>query len=263
MKNKVLNIATWVVLIAGMVFLLGFTKHKQKEKTCNGLQIYVDHSNGNFFVDEEDIYRMVYHEVDTVVGKALNTINSAHLEHKIDNHPSIQNTEVYKTIDGKVVVEVKQRTPIVRLFTYNGDSYYIDSTGRVMPPSAKYAARVMIANGFIFDNYVDVNQYVISEMSDDDKASSMVDDIFLMAEFIRKDPLWKAQIEQLYVNKDFEIELIPRVGNHRIVFGDATSIKEKFDKLKIFYKEGLNKTGWNEYSIINLKYANQVVCTKE
>ena len=71
-----------------------------------------------------------------------------------------------------------------------------------------------------------------------------------------------AQIEQLYVNKEFEIELIPRVGNHRIVVGDATDIKTKLDKLKVFYDKGLNKTGWNEYSVINLKFANQVVCKK-
>ena len=90
----------------------------------------------------------------------------------------------------------------------------------------------------------------------------MIDDVFKVAEFIRTDPLWHAQIEQLYVNKELEIELIPRVGNHRIVVGDATDLKKKLDKLKIFYKKGLSKTGWNEYSVINLKFANQVVCKK-
>jgi cell division protein FtsQ len=99
-------------------------------------------------------------------------------------------------------------------------------------------------------------------VTDTIKKKLLIDDIFTMAEFIRKDELWKAQIEQLYVNKDFEIELIPRVGNHRIVVGDATNIKAKLNKLKIFYSKGLSKTGWNEYSVINLKFANQVVCKK-
>ena len=40
--------------------------------------------------------------------------------------------------------------------------------------------------------------------------------------------------------------------------------EEKFEKLKMFYTEGLNKTdGWNKYSTINIKYKNQVVCTKK
>ena len=52
------------------------------------------------------------------------------------------------------------------------------------------------------------------------------------------------------------------VGNHKIVFGGVENLESKFEKLMFFYKKGLNKTGWNEYSEINLKYKDQVVCTK-
>ena len=70
-------------------------------------------------------------------------------------------------------------------------------------------------------------------------------------------------IQQIYVNKDKEIELYPAIGNHKIVFGDAQNLNEKFNKLKLFYTEGLNKSdAWTKYSIINLKYKNLVVCTK-
>lgn len=262
MKKRVLNILSWFALIIGIGFLLGFTKQKQKEKTCESLKILIDHSNGNTFINEEDIFQMVYHEVDTMVGKPLNEINTAHLEHKINNHPVVQNSEVYKTLDGKVIIEVSQRTPIVRIFSFNGDSYYIDNNAKIMPPSSKYTANLMVVSGFVFEDYISASQIDIKGELKNKKGTSLITDIFKMAEYIKNDPLWSAQIEQLYVNKDFEIELIPRIGNHRIVFGDAASIKEKFDKLKIFYKEGLDKTGWNEYSVINLKFANQVVCTK-
>jgi cell division protein FtsQ len=54
------------------------------------------------------------------------------------------------------------------------------------------------------------------------------------------------------------------VGNHKIIFGKAENIAEKFNKLKLFYTEGLNKSdSWRKYSIINLKYKNLVVCTKK
>ncbi len=36
----------------------------------------------------------------------------------------------------------------------------------------------------------------------------------------------------------------------------------KFRKLKILYNEGLKYEGWNNYEKINLKYKNQVICTK-
>jgi cell division protein FtsQ len=66
------------------------------------------------------------------------------------------------------------------------------------------------------------------------------------------------------VNADREIELFPAIGNHKIVFGEAKDIAEKFNKLKLFYTQGLNKSdGWMKYAIVNLKYKNLVVCTKK
>ena len=262
MIKKVLHISLWVICSVGILLLLGFVNKAQNEVICSEIEVDIDRSNGNFFVGEEDINAMVYHEIDTVIGRAISDIKTERLEYKINNHPSVYNAEVYKTINGKLVIEVKQRTPIVRIFNKEGESFYIDSTGQIMPQSPNYTSRVLIANGYINDSFIDVYQENARNVSDTLANRSYIDEIFTFAEFIRKDKFWNAQIEQLYVNKDLEIELIPKVGNHRIVFGDAVSIREKFDKLKVFYFKGLNKTGWNEYSIINLKYANQVVCTK-
>jgi len=83
-----------------------------------------------------------------------------------------------------------------------------------------------------------------------------------LAKFVDQSEFWKAQLVQIYVNEDNEIELIPRVGSHRILIGDVENLEEKFNKLMLFYEKGLSKTGWNEYSIINLKFKDQVVCTK-
>ena len=260
--KKFLEIGGWFIVFAGVIALLGFVGSAQNKKVCTDIRIDIDHSNGNYFVEEEDIYAMVYHEMDTLIGRPIDAINAEALEYKINHHPAVAESEVYKTIDGELVVKVVQRTPIVRVFAYDGDSYYIDSTGSVMPPSENYTSRVLIANGHIYDSFLDVNQLDLSELSDSARSKTMVDDVFAYAEFIRKDQFWRAQIEQLYVNKEFDIELIPRVGNHRIVFGDGSGIEKKFNKLKIFYNKGLNKTGWNEYKVINLKYSGQVVCTK-
>lgn len=262
MIKKVLNISLWVLCSLGFLLILGFVNYSQDQVVCEDIEINIDHSNGNYFVEKEDINAMVYHEIDTVVGRPISAINSDRLEYKISNHPSVAKAEIYKIINGKLIIDVKQRTPIVRIFNQQGESFYIDSTGRIMPPSPNYTSRVLIANGFIQDSFIGVHQENARNVSDTLETRSYIDEVFTFAEFIRKDKFWNAQIEQLYVNKDFEIELIPRVGNHRIVFGDALSIQEKFNKLKVFYFKGLNKTGWNEYSIINLKYANQVVCTK-
>jgi len=262
MKRSLINTVMWAVVLLLTVIALGFVESEQDDRACTNIKIFIDHSNGNFFVNEEEVNAMVYHEMDTVLGRPISRIEAGNLEHKLNNHPNIARAEVYKTLQGELVVEVSQRTPIVRIFNSLGESFYLDSTGKVMPPSKTYTSRVFVANGEIPDKFVDVNQLNAASLSDSLAEISLIDDIFRFADFIRQDRFWSLQIEQLYVNKDSELELIPRVGNHRIVFGDATALEGKFRKLKIFYEKGLSKTGWNEYSVINLKFADQVVCTK-
>lgn len=264
MLKKTSKIIMWVVMLAAVVFLLGFTKSKQKEKVCKSVLIQIDRSDENHFVSVEEVLAMISSEIDTSSTKALLAINTEKMEHQLGNHPSIARAEIYKTIHGSLVIDINQRKPIVRIFTQYGESFYMDENGKLMPTSGNFTARVLVANGYIEDRYSSTYKMDAKEvlMRDSIADKSLLDDIFLFSNYIQKDPFWKAQIEQLYVNKELEIELIPRVGNHTIVFGDASNLEEKFDKLMIFYNQGLSKTGWNEYSTINLKFKDQIICTK-
>lgn len=264
MVKGTINILLWLVIFAGFIFLLGFTSSKQNLQTCTDVLIHIDNNTGNHFITVEDVRAMISHEIDSGSGKAMASINSEKMEYQLGNHPSIAKAEVYKTINGTLMVDISQRKPIVRIFTSAGESFYMDENGRLMPISDNFTARVMVANGYINESYSKSYHMDAKEILKNDSiaAKSLLDDIFLFANYIQKDPFWKAQIEQLYVNKEMEIELIPRVGNHTIVFGDASRLNEKFNNLMIFYNQGLDKTGWNEYSTINLKFKDQIICTK-
>jgi cell division protein FtsQ len=134
-----------------------------------------------------------------------------------------------------------------------------------MPLNDNYTARVLLANGEIFEPYARRFQFTVNQIKKNKLFSevSILDDILDIATYINKDSSLTALIQQIYVNKEKDIELFPAIGNHKIIFGDAQNINEKFNKLKIFYTEGLNKSdAWTKYSIINLKYKNLVVCTK-
>ncbi len=58
-----------------------------------------------------------------------------------------------------------------------------------------------------------------------------------------------------------DVELFPKVGNHVILMGRVSDLEDKFQRLYVFYRMGLNKVGWNKYNVINIKYKNQVVCS--
>ena len=119
-----------------------------------------------------------------------------------------------------------------------------DNLGTTMPISRRYAAHVPIVSG-----------YVEKELA--------VTDLYKFALFLQENEFWNDQIEQIYVYPDNDIELIPRVGNHRIMLGTLDEFEEKLANLKLFYEQAIPKVGWEKYSMINLKYKNQIVCTKK
>ena len=85
-------------------------------------------------------------------------------------------------------------------------------------------------------------------------------------EWLEEDSFWQAEIVQIVAKTmpsgDLELDLIPRSGNYTIQFGRIEKVEQKLDKLLRFYEEGLNNRGWDCYSIINVKYDGQVVCSK-
>jgi len=94
------------------------------------------------------------------------------------------------------------------------------------------------------------------------KAISVLDDIYEVAQLLEENEFMRAQIVQIYFNKDNEMEMIPRVGNHRILFGDAKDAEIKFKKMTRFYTEVINPKELNLYDTLNIKYINQIICSK-
>jgi len=59
------------------------------------------------------------------------------------------------------------------------------------------------------------------------------------------------------------VKLVPVVGDNTIIFGEFDAMEEKFEKLTTYYREGAGKAGWIPYSTIDLRYQNQVICSKK
>ncbi len=74
--------------------------------------------------------------------------------------------------------------------------------------------------------------------------------------------LWSKFFDQIYVVKNNNYELIPRIGRFRIILGDISNIDSKLTNLRYFYLQGLPYVGWDKYKIINLSVSNQIICTK-
>jgi len=262
--KKMFRALLWVSIVGAFFVSVGFTEHRRSETLCKEVVINVEDSAGNSFIDQNDILQTIQDKFGKLEGKRLLSINISLLEKIIDNNPFVLKAEVFSTIDGKLKIDVRQRNPVVRIINAFNESYYIDDRGSLMPLSDKYTARVVVANGSIFNKEKDqgVRKATIESAADTAFHPTVLEKVFILSNYIVHHDFWNAQIEQIYINSDGEMELIPRVGNHTIVFGDEKEMDEKFNKLLTFYEEGLSKTGWNQYRTINLTFKDQVVCTK-
>lgn len=264
--RKIIILVLWIIGLSGLFASLAFVGKKEKQVISGRFTVHVLNGDDNAFIDEEDVKEFFRERKDSILQSQLKNINIHDLEKALNSHPAVENAEVSVDVNGDVTINVTQRTPLVRVVNLDGESYYIDTQSRLMPLNNNYTARVLVANGNITEPYATRYEFPVKTIAANESFSkaSVLDDIYLLSDYITKDSVLNSLIHQIYVNDDKELELYPAIGDHKIVFGDTKDMQEKFEKLKIFYTEGLNKTdSWNKYSIINIKYKNQVVCTKK
>ena len=214
----------------------------KQDKVCQDLQVVVKDSLDKHFVSESDLVSILKKADLNPIKKPMDAINTDKIETELKKNEMIARIEAYKTPSGIIKLEVEQKIPILRVISSRGN-FYVDNLGTTMPVSFRYVADVPLVSG-----------YVEKELA--------VTDLYKFALFLQENEFWNNQIEQIYVHPDNEVELIPRVGNHRIVLGSFADFEEKLDNLRLFYDKVIPKTGWEKYSIINLKYKDQIFCTK-
>lgn len=254
-KKALKRIATtllWMAVMCGFVVLLMAAVQDKEASKCKGIVVKLAGDESNFFVEEKDIKALIaYDKALNPVGKSISNINIANLEKIVSRDPWVKNAEIYIDNQRKLNIKVTQREPVARVFTVSGSSFYFDKDGDRIPVSTRYAARVPVFTDFPTDA-------VKLQKADSALASQVIE----MGSFIMADPFWLAQVDQVLITPQHEFELTPKLGDHVIAFGDGTDIEKKFSKLLAFYKEGLSKVGWNNYSRIDVAYENEVVCTR-
>lgn len=255
--KRVLNITMWIAILAGLSVLVGFIESQHKKITCKQLMVTIDYNDADPLISAEELDVIVYEAFDSVVGKKLTDIHSEEIENFVNEIDFVESAEVYSTINGTMRIKVDQRNPILRVINSSNENYYIDRKGYVLPTRTGRSTRVLIASGSIPDKYSDTIQASLPDQS------QCLHELYILSNYIVQDPFLNAQIEQIYVTSDREYELIPKVGRHLIVFGDINDMEAKFDKLKVFYDQGMKKSGWRKYKKINLKYKDQVICEKK
>lgn len=241
----------WLISLSGLITLMSFIEIKKSSLKCKDVKVLLP---GKFnFIERDEVDRILMQSAGAMVGTDLDEINIHKLENALKANPFIEFAKVYADMTGIIYVQIRQREPVIRVVNMANLHFYIDANGNKIPLSDNYTAKVLVASGFIEEDF---NGRV------DTLKTQMARDLYRTALYIKGDTLWDNQIEQLFVDLKGDIEMVPRVGSQKIILGSADSLQTKFKNLLVFYKKAIPKVGWDTYKTINLKYANQIVCEK-
>ncbi|MGC1631219.1 MAG: cell division protein FtsQ/DivIB [Gelidibacter sp.] len=195
----------------------------------------------NLFITHEAVSKLLIQNQQSVSNTAKEMIDLNDLESALNANVMIKRAQVYIAVDGTLVAEIEQKKPIARVST--NASYYIDDVGSHMPLSTNYTSRVPLVTGFVVKNEL----Y----------------NVFNVAKKVQSDAFLKTHVTEIHQNENGSIDLKFRLNDFRIQLGSLDKLDKKINNLKAFYQKAMKDSTLNTYSVVNLRFDKQVICTKK
>lgn len=251
--RRLIFISVWLVAGAGVTVLLIAAVNSRNHQLCRGYDITINGKNeGRWFIDKADIVKAITsNHKESIKDKPVESFDLARIESKLKKEPWVRSAQLFFDNNGVLKVKVSEREPVARIFTLSGNSFYIDSSGKKLPLSAKGSPRLPVFTGFPYAGKKPgpLERKLLQQVKD-------------LSVVILNDPFWMAQIAQVDISATKEFEMIPTIGNHVIEFGTADNAEDKFHRLFVFYQQVLSKTGMEKYERIKVQYDRQIIGVK-
>jgi len=246
-----LTVAIAVVGVGILTLLIAAISEKKKGQ-CKDYKITIKSEKSDLFLDNKEVFRLLSAAAGgSVKGQQVSALNIRKLEAILENSAWISDAQLYFDNSNVLHVAITESEPIARLFTEEGNSFYIDSAMKRMPLSEKASIRVPVFTGF-------PDKKKLAK-----KDSALLGDVKKVAQFINTDPFWSAQTSAIDITGQQNFEITPVVGNNIIRIGNAEDLDKKFHRLLLFYQSVLSKTGFDKYKIIDAQYDGQIVAMQK
>lgn len=226
--------------IALMFSLLVFANNRNEVRPIEQIDVKLLSSN-NHFITQEMIEKIIIQSFPNNSKITNSELDLENIENLLNKNEMIAHSEVFVDINGKLHAEVTQKTAVARVI--NGtETYYIDANGNRMPLSKNFSAHVPIVFGQI-------------KAANKESFASLLNTIF-------NDEFLKTTITGIQINPDQSLIFTVRDYNYLVEFGHLKEIDRKLDNYKAFVHYSKNDTIIGYYKNVNLRFTEQVVCTK-
>ena len=224
-----------------VIFLYSFTsKRNNNRKLTKSTVVFV--GNSAPFIKQETVNKLLIENNRDVKSIGKDKLDLNKLENALNAHEMIEKSDVFVSIDGALKAVVKQKTPIAR-FIDGDNSFYIDYKGNRMPLSQNFTARVPLISG-------EINK----------KNSEKIAELFRI---IYDDEFLKKNIIGVQIMPNGSLKMLNRNYNYEIDFGGTLRMNAKFNNYKVLFQKAVLDSSLNKYKTIDLRFAQQVICTKK
>ncbi len=238
--------------VLALVFLVSASMSNQSSIYCDEVKIKINTGANEKFIQEA----VVSNWVNEFIGKGstkktIKEISLVDLEEAISNKPYIHKAFAHFDSKGRLSMEVVQDLPILRVIDGMDKSYYITESRKKMPMGPEYTSRVPIVTG-----------HIPVTPSDTIPSKGVLNELYEYGKYIQSNKFLNALSEQIYLRADGDMELIPKVGDFTILLGDSKELEKKENRILSFYKQVLPSKKYQDVKLVNVKFDNQIVCSK-
>ncbi len=261
MIKRILFIGIWGIGILAFLAFEIYAIKQDSESSIDVLKVELKNKHDyQLLTSEDEIHTELLENYLPIENQKKKNLNLKQIEKDAGQISYLKKYDAYFYVNGILAIAASPRKAILRVYNKVGQHFYLGADTVVMPLASKHSLRLLFANG----NLPKLSKASF-EQSENEATNlpSIYKKIFILATKIQGDEFLDALIDQIYVNADQEFELIPKAGVSYIEFGDINDVDDKLNRLKNFYINGKEKINWTIYKSINLKYENQVVCTKK
>ena len=193
-------------------------------------------SKGARFLTDSVVNKLLIQKKGALPWKAKDSLVLSMLESFLENNPYVDNAEVFQFKKGVLGVSINEKKAVVRV--QGADQFYFDKEGDDFSISKNYTPKVPLFMG---------------ELKEDQK-----NDLLLLIKHLNADPFLRSELASIeYRSNSYFIGL--KSYEFEVEIGQVPGIVEKLSKLKVFCAYYDNHQLDREYTLINLKFKNQVV----
>lgn len=244
-----------IVLVLAVGVFVGVSIVNMHKQVCEEVQITVKNTGKDVLLTRQDISNLLKEANITLVGTPKNEVKKSIVDKALKKNNWYGGLEEFSFNGNVLTIQVAVKKPFMQVFPSVGDTYFVDNQGGFLPYSDKVTTELVVLTGNIQTAYAPAGNVK------DVKEKSLFE-AFQVAQLIQQDEFLNAQISQLFINQEGEIELYGRVGRQVVLFGHADGAAEKLANLKTAYQDALVFLDADHYKKLDLRFTNRIVATK-